>query len=74
MQRIDNDGLRQEIAEFNEGTMQEWLKNPDTQSVEVFEGTEENIEARKKSTGKPFGHKLSRGFKKARKTKRKRNQ
>lgn len=73
MQRIDNDGLRQEIKAFNEGEMQEWLKSPNTQSVEVFEGTEENIEVRKKAIGKPFGHKLSRGFKKARKTNRKRN-
>ena len=67
MQRIDNDGFRQQISEFSEGKMNEWLKNPDTQSVEVFEGTEENIEARKKAIGKPFGHKLYRGFKKAKK-------
>lgn len=65
MQRIDNDGLRQEIEKFNAEKMHEWLRSDNTSSVEVFKGTPDNIEARKKAIGKPFRYKLSRGFKKA---------
>lgn len=70
MQKIDNNGFRQEIEAFNEGKMQQWLKEDNTQSVEVFEGTDENIKARTEAIGKPYEHKLSRGFKKAKPNKK----
>lgn len=57
MQRIDNDGLRQEIETFNQNKMIDWLNRENTSSVEVFKGTKQNIEYRKKEIGKPFKHK-----------------
>ncbi|MEN9909087.1 MAG: hypothetical protein RLZZ540_2236 [Bacteroidota bacterium] len=51
MQATNHDGSFGPIEPFNEKIMQEWIRDPKIKHVEVFEGTEENIQARQKLLG-----------------------
>ncbi|WP_179022024.1 hypothetical protein [Winogradskyella forsetii] len=59
------DGLYDQLKEFNPEELQEMLKQPNVDHVQVFPGTEENIIKAKKRTGKKFKYKCGHGFKKA---------
>lgn len=61
MQARMKDGTYGLPQEYTQSGLEELMKNPKVEHVEVFNGTPEEIEKRKKK----FHHKLSRGFKKA---------
>lgn len=54
MQSVDKNGLYGAIEEFHQGKLQKMLKDPEIERVEVFEGTPENLEKRKKMVGKKY--------------------
>jgi hypothetical protein len=51
MQAKHHDGSYGPIEPFTEEGMKRTMANPNVQHVEVFDGTEENIKARKKLLG-----------------------
>jgi predicted ATPase len=52
MQVSNNDGILGAIQEYNEENMKKALSDTNTGHVEVFEGTEEELERRGKLVGK----------------------
>lgn len=69
MQSVDHKGLLGQVKEFDAGEMAKMLKNPKIDHVDVFEGTPENLEKRKKLVGKKYNCKPA--YQKAPKIKKK---
>lgn len=65
MQSVDKNGLLGEVSEFQVEAMKKMPQNPNIDHVDVFNGTPQNIEHRKKLEGKKYRpFKVSQGIKK----------
>ncbi|RDY57696.1 hypothetical protein [Flagellimonas nanhaiensis] len=69
MQSVDHNGILGPIREFEAGELEKMLKDPNIDHVDVFEGTPENLEKRKKMIGKKYS--IKPAYRKAPKMKKK---